>query len=56
MRKKIIIAILIASSTFLSCIQSIAQPMDEVKNFYDLSARTINGDVLNFNKLKGNVY
>ena len=53
MIKKILIAILIATSTFLSCTQSIAQPMDEVKNFYDLSARTINGDMLNFDKLKG---
>ena len=53
MRKNLIISILTVCSTFISCSQSIAQPMHEVKNFYDLSARTINGDLLNFDQLKG---
>ena len=53
MRKNFVIAILTASSAFLSCSQSIAQPMDEIKDFHNLSARTINGDLLKFDQFKG---
>lgn len=40
-------------STTLGCSKSKAQPMEKIEKFYELSARTIKGDMLEFSKLKG---
>jgi len=53
MNKTLFFFIVVAFSTTLGCSKSKAQPMDKVENFYNLSARTINGDILEFSELKG---
>ena len=53
MNKPLLLFIVVAFSTTLGCSKSKAQPMDKVENFYNLSARTINGDILEFSELKG---
>ncbi len=53
MNKKIIFVAMGMISVILGCNKSNAQSMDESKNFHDLSALTIDGDVFDFSILKG---